>query len=507
MQIINKLFAKLKIKRNPDNPLKRNLFRNYLAGITNNLTSDWTTSSFSPEQDVSRNLSVIRARSREQYNNNAYVKHYIRLCSRNVIGANGISLQSRVRKNNDDLNISLNSKIEDAFVRWGAKGICDVSGQLSWVDCQKLFLETVARDGEALVILHRKFDNPFGFALEFVEADCLDLNLNKKLANGHNICMGIQLDSWKRPVNYWLRKELGYTGDKYQVIAANNVIHGFKVERPGQVRGMPWTHAALLQLHMLNAYQTAELVASRVSACKMGFFTSNELFDPEALADATDNGKLLKTATPAKFEMLLPGVDFKSFDPQHPTDAFADFSKACLRAASAGLGVSYNELANDLEGVNYSSIRAGLIGERDYWSTLQQWMITSFCEPVFSAWLNNASAFGHIPNVAIEKLDADHWQAPGWDWVDPEKDHKGMKLALETCQKSWSDLVRENGGDPVKVIQQVKHEQAWFKEQGLEELFNQIYRPVKHNQPSSGEKDVDANGKNQGQTAHTQSTV
>jgi len=478
MNFIKRLFGKKKAKAK----------RHYMSSMINNLTSDWVTSSLSADQGVQQNLTTIRARSREQYNNNAYIKQYIRLCSKNVIGATGISLQSRVRNSYDELNLKLNSKIENAFTKWGVKGCCDVSGQLSWVDCQKLFLETVARDGECLVRLHRNFDNPFGFALEFIEADCLDINFNKNMENGSRIRMGIELDTWNRPRRYFLKRNVHYdynysvcANNNYDIVVASNIIHGFKVERPGQTRGIPWTHAALFQLHMLNAYQNAELIASRVAACKMGFFAPNEMFDPELLADSIENGKMIKDATPAKFEMLLPGVDFKSFDPQHPTDAFADFSKACLRAASAALGVSYNELANDLEGVNYSSIRAGLIGERDYWSTLQNWVISSFCEPVFSAWLNNASALGHIPNIALDKLDADHWQPPGWDWVDPEKDHKGMKLALETFQKSWSDLVRENGGDPVKIIQQVKHEQNWFKEQGLEELFAQIYKPSKSN--------------------------
>jgi capsid protein len=49
-----------------------------------------------------------------------------------------------------------------------------------------------------------------------------------------------------------------------------------------------------------------------------------------------------------------------------------------LRGAANGAGVSYNALANDLENVNYSSIRAGVQEDQAHWKTLQQFMITRF---------------------------------------------------------------------------------------------------------------------------------
>ncbi|MCI0539082.1 MAG: phage portal protein [Verrucomicrobiales bacterium] len=69
--------------------------------------------------------------------------------------------------------------------------------------------------------------------------------------------------------------------------------------------------------------------------------------------------------SPGQFETRPVGFEFQTFDPQHPTQAFPFFVKTFLRGIASGLGVSYNTLANELEGVNFSSIRAGVSDERE----------------------------------------------------------------------------------------------------------------------------------------------
>jgi capsid protein len=65
------------------------------------------------------------------------------------------------------------------------------------------------------------------------------------------------------------------------------MIHAFLPERAMQTRGAPWMSPVIADLKMLNGYREAELVAARVGASKMGFFTSptGDGFTP----DDTDN--------------------------------------------------------------------------------------------------------------------------------------------------------------------------------------------------------------------------
>ncbi len=113
---------------------------------------------------------------------------------------------------------------------------------------------------------------------------------------------------------------------------------------------------------------------------RSGFF---EKTDPTGLGqyvgDETDSaGNPISNAEPGIFETLPAGYKFSSFLPEHPTAQYGAFIKGSLRGVSAGLGVSYNSLANDLEGVNFSSMRVGAIDERDNWKNLQAWMIEGF---------------------------------------------------------------------------------------------------------------------------------
>ena len=384
-----KLFSKLLGKAKQSKELHK---RKYSAASINRLSSDWATSILSADSELYNDLRVLRARSRELCMNNDYARRFLKRTSTNVIGANGIKLQVRARDNAGNFLRDINTHIEEQFHLWTKVGNCTVDGRLSWIDAQKLFLESVARDGEVIVRMVRKFDNQHSFALQFLEADHLDEQLNEVLTDGRYIRMGIEFDKWNRPIAYHLLEK--HPGEvqqsfklekKYQRIPAKDIIHGFLLERPSQSRGVPWMHSAMSRLRMLGAYEEAELVAARVSAAKMGFFVSPDGAGYSGIDG--DNGAPVMEADPGTFEQLPSGMDVRMFDPNHPSNNFAAFEKTILRGIASGLDISYNTLANDLEDVNFSSIRHGSLEDRDSWKLLQNWMIEHFCGPVFENWL------------------------------------------------------------------------------------------------------------------------
>jgi lambda family phage portal protein len=318
------------------------------------------------------------------------------------------------------------------------------------------------------------FGNKFGFALQFLEADYLDENYNEELRDGNYIKMGIEFDKYQRPTAYHiLTKHPGDAtyyrhGRTYERIPAEDIIHGFVIERPGQSRGVPWMHTAMTRLNMIAGYEEAELVAARVGASKMGFFTSPD-GDGFAGDDVDDKGSIITDAEPGTFNQLPRGTDFKEFDPTHPAGNFPFFIKAMLRGVSSGLGISYNSLASDLESVNYSSIRSGSIEERDQWKINQSWMIESFCQPVFEGWLRMALLSGAIPLPAdkFTKFNAPHWNVRGWQWVDPLKDVKASVDAINNGLKTRSQIVAEQGFDLEEVFEQLKQEEELAVTYGL----------------------------------------
>jgi lambda family phage portal protein len=179
-------------------------------------------------------------------------------------------------------------------------------------------------------------------------------------------------------------------------------------------------------------------------------------------------------AEPGTFHQLPQGVDFKAFDPTHPTTAFGDFEKAILRGIASGLGVSYYALANDLTAVSYSSIRAGELADRDFYKTLQQLTIRHFVEPVFRAWLLQAMTAGTVilPVTKYGKFaDNAHFRARGFAWVDPQREISAHVIGLQNGLVSLQDVANNYGRDVEEVFEQVQLEAQLAQQFGIKLAF------------------------------------
>lgn len=450
--------------------------RNYDASGMGRLFQDWATTNKTADEELRVSLNRIRARARELTRNNDYARKYMEMVKTNVIGSKGIVMQSKAKRADGSFDALDNQLMEDRWKAWGKRENCTVTGNLTWLDVQRLVIESVARDGEILIRKVESANNPFGFSLELIEPDHLQEDLNKDLQNGNRIRMGVELDQWRRPVNYWLLNR--HPGEsitplaerRYQVIPANQIIHLYRMERPSQARGVSWMVTAMTRLHQIGEYEEAELIASRASACKMGFFKSDSGGEGYLGDDIDSMGQTISEASPGSMELLPPGMDFTPFDPTHPAGNFAPFMKTSLRGVASGLNVAYNSLASDLEGVNFSSIRSGVLEERQNWRVIQNWMIEHFCQPIYSEWLKMSvlrGALGTIPPRKIEKFENPKWQPRGWEWVDPVKDAKANEAEINLGTKTRADILAEKGMDIEEVFNQLKAEEQLAESIGI----------------------------------------
>lgn len=453
--------------------------RSYHAANTGRLFADFMSSSRSPDSELRSSLVLMRNRSRELGRDDVYVRRFFNLLKTNVVGDKGVTLQVKARNNDGSLDVIGNTIIETEFSKFGLKGNCTPDGRMSWVDLQKYVIQTVARDGEAFVQVVRNRTFLHGMAFHPLEADLIDEQKNERLANGNEIRMGVELDSFQRPVAYWVKQK--HPGDydfatisvnQNKRIPAENIIHVFDPQRAGQTRGEPWLAPAMSQIKMLNAHREAELVATRMAASKMGFFTSDN--GEDAPADDYDNNVPIIDAEPGTFHQLPNGVDFKPFDPSHPATAFSDFQKGILRGIASGLGVSYAALSNDLEGTSYSSIRQGALEERDAYRMLQQFLLDHFIIPAYSAWLKHVMEFGYIsiPATRFDKFFlASHFRPRGWQWVDPQKEISAAVEAMHNGIMSIQDVSTQYGRDVEETFSQWQRDKELADQFGLELAF------------------------------------
>jgi len=456
-------------------PVARKMWRMWDAAKNSRLMYGWLQSSQPVNAEIRAGLNILRARSREQVQNNDYMARFIQMAQTNVVGHQGIILQSRAKDPDGTPDTAARNELESAWRDWGRFGFCEDTGRYSWRMIQSQFIRSSAVDGEVFLYMDSEsMLNKYGFSVRFFDPDWVDTQLNRDLPDGSKIVMGVHLNSNDRPIGFYIKDARGsdftYHGRNYRRIDADQVLHCFLPEWIFGVRGVPWCSQSLLRMGMLAGYEEAELVAARVASAKMGFFEQSE--GGEYVGDAVDdNGDLITEADPGTFEALPQGVKYVAHDPQHPTTAYSEFVKASLRGIASGLGVSYNTLANDLQGVNYSSLRQGAIDERGNWMAIQEWMIECFTDRVYRAWLAASLHRGAI-TVANRPLRPDRfekfadvaWQARRWQWVDPQKEIAAHEKAINLGIKSRSDVIREQGRDPEDVWLEIQREQSRMRE-------------------------------------------
>ena len=454
--------------------------RSYAGAQKGRLFADFFSNSKSADAELAPALRTLRDRSRELARNDSYVKRYLALLSANVVGTKGIRLSCKARDDNGQLDLVGNQIIEREFARWCKKANCTVTGKLSFIDAQKLFIETLARDGEFLVKHVKTKDNPFNYSIQFIEADHLDEELTEIAGNNNKIRMGVECSPVGRPLAYHLFKNHPYDtdsyaspGQKYIRIPADEMIHAYMQERPEMTRGVPWTATAMDKIHTLNGYRQAELTASRLAACKMGFYTSPG-GDGYVGEDYEDTYSPIMEAEPGTFEQLPSGMDFKSFEPNHPTSAFDAFEKAILRGISSGLNISYHSLANDLSSVNYSSIRAGSLEDRAQFGVIQEFVVAHFIEPIFREWLEMAMTTNQIPlpMTRFDKFaDSATFIPRSWSYVDPQKEIQANILGLKSGQVTMADIQSTYGRDVEELFEQHDREKKLAEQYGVSTAF------------------------------------
>jgi lambda family phage portal protein len=451
--------------------------RAFAAAQMNRFTQDWKTQMISPNLELRTALKKIRERARDLQNNNDYVAKYAQLVEDNVVGPKGIQLQARVEagsgRNAGKLDDDYNGMIETAWEDWGGMETCTTTKSMSWIDLKGLIAVSLKIEGEVFIHYIRGANNDYGFSIELIDPDQVDADYNNVVAfNGNRIYMGIEVDEFAAPVAYYILKNHPSEGNQTQRIRvpADQIRHVFKKKRFRQVRGIPQIVSAILRLRQLGMYEEAELMASRMAACKMAVLTSELDVEEYNGEDEDEDGKIELPVQPGTIEELPPGVSLTAVDWKHPTTAYEFFAKSQVRAASVGMGVSYASLSEDLTEVNFSSIRTGMLAERTQWQATQQFLIRQALFPIFKEWFKVAVL---LKNVIPLKYDIKqifssiHWQPRGWGWVDPFKDMQANVLALENNLDNATDILAASGRDPEDIWKRRKKEIDLLAELGL----------------------------------------
>lgn len=447
--------------------------RRFEAAKVDRTTLNWLFNLNTIDQDLKQDLPRLRQRADELKQNNDYARKYCALCINNIVGPDGFTLQVKAIEG-EQLDTAANKAIEAAFADWSRKGVCEVSGKMSFVDiCQNL-IGNMPNKGEFLVrkIRGSAAKNAYGFALQVLDPARIDELHNREANSNQNaIIMGVEVDSYQRPVNYYLLRKLNGQGqqgsNKHEVVPADEIIHGFVPEFPEQTRGIPWMASSMVSIHHLGEFLKAALLAARKGANTLGVIYNK---DGAAEADAT-----VTISMPGEYDTLPPGYEMQPFDSQYPDAMMAEFVKVYDRKIANGFNVSYASLANDLSEVSFSSIRQGVIEERDQWKVKQTWFTNAKLIDVYGEWLRMALLYGAItlpngsalPAAKLNKFMRHVWQGKRWAWVDPKND---ITAAAEGCALGVTSpqlVASQNGLDIEDVLDDVSSFEQMIKDKKI----------------------------------------
>jgi len=464
--------------------------RSFAAAETPAWVENWPTTAGAINEDLSRQLPTLRSRARAMSRNDEWAIGYMLRLDDGVLGAAGIPLQMRIKTRAGSLDKDLNTRLENAFADWGKD--CEVSG-MSWRDVESLALAAGPEDGELLYRL-RPGKGKYGFQIQLLDPSLLDVELSREWL-GNRVRMGIEIDNDGRPLAYWIKAaKVGddaagtFAVGRHVRIPASEIRHCFLRRHVGQLRGYPWLSGGARRLWMLHDFEESAAVASTNAAKRQGFFTSPTGEAPTGFADtiishvleaAKATGKVLTpdeitaitsaaqkyaTTMPGQYDTLPEGFDFKPFESKWPDVSADGYVKQQLRGWSAARGMSYVTLGNDLEAVNFSSARVGIVAEREQFKRVQAIIIKWLHAEVFAAVLPYlVLADRGVPATRLPEYQAaTTWQPRRWAGIDPVKEATADEINLKNRVTSRRRIILERGDDPDEIAAEVEAEELLY---------------------------------------------
>ncbi|HEX8875935.1 MAG TPA: phage portal protein [Phycisphaerales bacterium] len=406
---------------------------------------------------------VLRNRARYEVANNSYAKGIVLTLANDTIGT-GPRLQMLTG------DAEANARIEDAFEQWSRA--VDLPGKLRTMRMAR------AETGEAFALL---VNNPgvlsqVSLDVKLIEADQVCSPLMRRGRSDE--IDGILLDQWGNPSAYRVLKR--HPGDNsalrapiddllaYDTLPAASVVHYFRADRPGQLRGIPDITPALPLFAQLRRYTLATIAAAETAAN----FAAVIYTDAPANGEADPLEPMDEVELEQRLATVLPGGwKLGQVHAEQPTTTFGEFKREILNEIARCLNMPFNVAAGNSSGYNYAS---GRLDHQVYFKSIrveQHQMQLAVLDRILKAWLNEAVLVeGLLPQSlrTIARTLPEHaWFWDGVEHVDPAKEANAQATRLANHTTTLAVEFARQGRDWEQELRQRAKELALMNELGL----------------------------------------
>lgn len=405
--------------------------------------------------DAEANESVrrtLRTRCRYEVANNSYAKGMILTLANDTIGTG-----PRVQMLSEDEE--LNSRMEKEFMSWAAR--VDLPGKLRTIRMAR------CQDGEVFILLAQNGKVPADkvqLDLQLIEADRI---CSANVMGEENSVDGIKFDSYGNPISYRMLKyhpgsdEVDSNTFEFTQVPAENMIHYYRADRPGQHRGVPEITSSLPLFAQLRRFTLAVLSAAEAAADFAGIVytdtpANGESEDVEAL-DAIELRRNMLLSMPAGWKMA-------QLDPKQPCSTYAEFKAQILNEIARCLNMPYNIAAGNSSGYNYAS---GRLDHQTYFKSLRverENIAAQILNRIFTVWLRE---YVLLTGVRMPERLNYSWFWDGFEHVDPGKEANATDIKLKNGTTTYAAEYSKIGQDWEDAFEQIAKEKRRMAELGI----------------------------------------
>lgn len=428
--------------------------------------------------DADRSLQAagktLREQARYLEENHDLVNGILTTLVNNTIGPEGITVEPLPRKKDGTIDRDFSDELSSLYEDWSKHP--EVTGEFTRSSMERVLARSLYRDGEVFVqhlsgriptLIHHTV---VPYSVELLECDMVPIDHPNTIdSNNFN---GVIKNAWGQPLAYQVYHRhpgsIKAWDAKIKEVKADRMLHAKLITRVGQTRGVSAFAPVLMRLNDLKSYEEAERVAARMSAC-IGLYIKRGNPDLYMPGEEEDD-RMFEMEPGIIYDNLLPGEEIGDISPNRPSQLLQPFRDSMLKAAASGVNASYSTVAKDYGGT-YSAQRQELSDSYVNYNTLQSNFVSQISDPMWTQFVSSALAAGllSVPDGINELTIFDAvFRGPVQPWIDPAKEASANLIQVRAGFKSLSQVIRERGENPRKVMAEIKRERDEAEEMGIE---------------------------------------
>lgn len=449
--------------------------RTYDGAKPNRFTKNKKISDGNAAQELisSGDIAKLRKTSRYLYMNSPIARAAIKAFVAATVGK-FVTVQFRATDKEGNPLTDVNKVLNRLFKIWSNR--CDLRGKKTLNQFIRQACEQYMITGEYFIQKLYRDDPICQLRLSSVDSDLIDHTKNTDTIIG-----GIEFDKdWKPKSYYLVTDDISSKKKKNEKkINAEDMIHSYLEDRPGQVRGEPWLAPVMDMLWSANRAFASELMSLEVQSCLSVVYKSGtgQVGGRSAIFGA--GGSNIQDATAGVTQKLAPATiigipaadDIKIIDPSKPSGAFTAFIDKVIEITTSAINISYAKTTKDYSKGNFASQRMGELDVRRQCAIIQDSLLVSdIIKPIVEIFVKDCILKGHIKasDFAVNpdlytQFDASFQP---YEYMQPLQDAQADMIKFNSKLYSMDELL--DGADPEEHIKKLGEHRKIANEQGIE---------------------------------------